>query len=131
LDPFIATLSAAFDGRSEPSLRILAADAFFALRALARDDLASEEDLDTQARLAALGVPEEEVRRTRARHFPEYRDPWDVLGVPPGSAKDVVRKAWRRLSRLYHPDGPSGNEERFREAREAYESLSRGWQSRA
>jgi len=126
LAPFIAALSAAFDGRAARPLRILAANAFFALRALARDDLAWEEDLDTQARLAALGVTEEEVRRSRARHFPDYRDAWDILGVPPGSAKDQVHRAWRRLSRQYHPDGPSGNEAKFREAREAYESLSRG-----
>ena len=32
------------------------------------------------------------------------RDPWEVLGLEPGSSVDDVKKAYRRLSRLYHPD---------------------------
>ncbi|HOX12956.1 MAG TPA: J domain-containing protein [Spirochaetia bacterium] len=125
LDRSIAVLTAAFDGRADRALRPLAADAFFALRRMNSRDLGPGEDLDTSSRLAALGVPEEEARLARARHFPDYRDDWDVLGLPPGSPTDEVRRAWKRLSRLHHPDGPAGNEEKFREAREAYERLSR------
>lgn len=125
LDRSIAVLTAAFDGRADRALRPLAADAFFALRRLNARDLGPGEDLDTSSRLAALGVPEEEARRARARHFPDYRDDWDVLGLAPGSPRDEVRRAWKRLSRLHHPDSPYGNEEKFREAREAYERLTR------
>lgn len=126
LDRGIAVLTAAFDGRADPVLRSLAAEAFFALRRFSGNVLSPGEELDTSARLAALGVPEAEVREARARHFPEYRDAWDILGLPPGSPREEVRKAWKRLSRLYHPDGPSGDPERFRETREAYEALLRG-----
>lgn len=125
LDRTIALLSAAFDVRAERSLRPAAADVFFALRRMKAEGLEAREDLDTSSRLAALGVPEEEVRRARSRLFPEYRDDWDTLKIPPGSSREQVRRAWKRLSRLYHPDGPAGNEEKFRETREAYERLSR------
>lgn len=121
----IALLTAAFDGRADRGLRTLAADVFFALRRMNMQNLGSEDDLDTSSRLAALGVPEEEVRRARVRRFPDYRDDWDILGIPPGSSRDQIRRAWKRLSRLHHPDGRDGNEAKFREAREAYERLSR------
>ena len=118
-----AVLGAAFDGRAVRSLRPLAADAFFALRRASGEDFTYAEDLDTSARLAALGVPEDEVRRARTLYFPGYRDAWDILDIPPCSAMGEVRRAWRKVSRLYHPDGPGGDEERFREARKAYECI--------
>lgn len=126
LDRYIAVLTAAFDGRAESPLRALAAEAFFALRRMSGGGFGSREDLDTSSRLAALGVPEEEIGGARSRHFPEYRDPWEILGLPQGASKDEVRRAWKRLSRKYHPDGPCGDGQLFREIREAYETLGRG-----
>ena len=32
------------------------------------------------------------------------RDPYDVLGVPPGADLDDVTAAYRRLARQWHPD---------------------------
>jgi curved DNA-binding protein CbpA len=46
-----------------------------------------------------------------------------VLGVPVGAAPAVVLEAYRRLSKLHHPDREGGSAERFVEIKEAYETL--------
>lgn len=37
------------------------------------------------------------------------RDPYEVLGIPRGSSRVVIRKAYRDLSRVYHPDKRTGD----------------------
>jgi len=54
------------------------------------------------------------------------RDYYEVLGVAKDSTKDDIKKAYRRLAILNHPDknpGDKAAEERFKEATEAYEVL--------
>jgi molecular chaperone DnaJ len=54
------------------------------------------------------------------------RDYYEVLGVAKDSSKDDIKKAYRRLAILNHPDknpGDKSAEERFKEATEAYEVL--------
>ena len=52
-----------------------------------------------------FGLPEREFRSIRTRFVPDAPpDPWDVLGVEPGTPVAEVRAAWRRLVRESHPD---------------------------
>src|ERR671924_1582354 len=55
------------------------------------------------------------------------RDYYDVLGISRGATEREVKSAFRRLARELHPDVSEEPEaqERFREAAEAYEVLSR------
>ena len=34
----------------------------------------------------------------------QFKDYYEVLGVPSGAAADVIKSAYRRLARKYHPD---------------------------
>ena len=55
------------------------------------------------------------------------RDYYQVLSVPRNATEDEVRKAYRRLAMKYHPDrNPDDKEaeEKFKEAKEAYEVLT-------
>jgi molecular chaperone DnaJ len=55
------------------------------------------------------------------------RDYYDVLGVSRGASDKEIKSAFRRLARELHPDvsDDENAEERFREAAEAYEVLSK------
>ena len=51
-----------------------------------------------------FGVGEVEFRAIRARHLPGESDPWDVLGLAPGSGVKTIRERYRKLVRELHPD---------------------------
>ena len=55
------------------------------------------------------------------------RDYYEVLGVQKGATKEEIKKGYRKLAVMYHPDKNPGNkeaEDKFKEATEAYEVLS-------
>ncbi len=57
------------------------------------------------------------------------RDYYDVLGVAKNASDDDIKKAYRKLAMKHHPDRNQGDdarkaEEKFKEAKEAYEMLS-------
>lgn len=54
-------------------------------------------------------------------------DPYKVLGVPSSASDDEIKKAYRQLSKKYHPDDnpddPEAAEEKFKEVQEAYRQI--------
>lgn len=56
-------------------------------------------------------------------------NPYEVLGISPSASDDEVKKAYRELSRKYHPDSYANNplsdlaEEKFKEVQEAYDQI--------
>src|SRR5689334_8268995 len=57
----------------------------------------------------------------------QYKDYYEVLGVPRTASETDIKKAFRKLARQYHPDVAKNKkeaEEKFKEINEAYEVLS-------
>jgi molecular chaperone DnaJ len=57
------------------------------------------------------------------------KDYYDVLGVPKNASEEEIKKSYRKMAMKHHPDRNQGDdskvaEEKFKEAKEAYEMLS-------
>lgn len=108
-----------------PLARELLARWAFALSALGGGRLDPAAELALRAALGDCGLGSREILAARLAAFPGERDPWTVLGLPPGAPRAEVKRAYRRLSRVFHPDAaPGDGGERFRELRGAYAELS-------
>ena len=62
-------------------------------------------------------------------------DPYQVLGVSRNDSDEEIKKAYRKLSRKYHPDANINNpnkeqaEEKFKEVQQAYDTIMKQKQS--
>ena len=56
-------------------------------------------------------------------------DPYQVLGISRGASDEEIKKAYRSLSRKYHPDANVNNpnkdaaEEKFKQVQQAYDQI--------
>ena len=56
----------------------------------------------------------------------EFKDYYQILGVPRDASDEEIKKAFRKLARRYHPDvakDKKAAEEKFKEINEAHEVL--------
>lgn len=68
--------------------------------------------------------------RTTTIHRAVDADPLSVLGLDPSATYEEARQAYRRRSRLLHPDPhPDADEELRQEAERAMTALNRAWQT--
>ncbi|MFA6608657.1 MAG: molecular chaperone DnaJ [Candidatus Paceibacterota bacterium] len=52
------------------------------------------------------------------------KDYYNLLGVEKNASKDDIKKAFYKLASKYHPDKKGGDEKKFKEINEAYQTLS-------
>ena len=89
---------------------------------------------DYLARGATIfGMSDRQFRALRARFVPDAEpDPWDVLGVEPGTAVEDVQKAWRQLVRESHPDRMIARgvpEEAIKLSEKRLVAINKAWES--
>jgi molecular chaperone DnaJ len=53
-------------------------------------------------------------------------DPYKILGVERGATDEEIKSAYKKLALVYHPDQPTGSEEKFKEISQAYNDLKSG-----
>lgn len=51
-------------------------------------------------------------------------DYYKTLGVEKGASKDELKKAYHKMAHKYHPDKNNGDDKKFKEVNEAYQTLS-------
>merc|ERR1719461_2781698 len=51
-------------------------------------------------------------------------DPYEILGVSLDADKKTIKSQYKKLSLIYHPDKPTGNEKLFMKLRKAYDALT-------
>jgi curved DNA-binding protein len=57
----------------------------------------------------------------------DFKDYYEILGVPPNADKKIIQQTYRQLARKFHPDVNPGDkeaEEKFKTINEAYQVLS-------
>jgi len=52
------------------------------------------------------------------------KDYYETLGVQKGASKDELKKAYHKLAHKYHPDKNKGDDSKFKEVNQAYQTLS-------
>src|SRR3989344_3485756 len=52
------------------------------------------------------------------------KDYYKILGINRNASEEEIKKAFRKLAHVHHPDKSGGNEAKFKEASEAYTVLS-------
>lgn len=61
------------------------------------------------------------------QNLQNFRDYYEILGIPRDASNEEIKKVYRRLARQYHPDvnpGKKEAEEKFKDIGQAYEILS-------
>lgn len=55
--------------------------------------------------------------------LPSPKNPWEILGIRPGSSQEEIDAAWREKARAAHPDITGGTETAMQELNEARQKL--------
>lgn len=61
-------------------------------------------DLRGHWRIGGFVPQPQEAPKQRPKPVPIKRTPWEILGVTPKTDREAIKRAYRRLARMYHPD---------------------------
>jgi len=66
---------------------------------------------------------EEQAQEQQYEAYNQAYNPFHVLGVTEEMSLDEIKRVYRQLCLIYHPDRPTGNKEKFLEIQEAWEQI--------
>lgn len=128
--PTLEDSAAACRDELPPSARLLLLDALYGLALI--DGQLHRAEQDTLRRISqGLGLSDEQMRSVTARYFGDAQTHYTRLGLSPDASDADVKRAYRQLAAIHHPDrvahlGPGAVEQasrRFQEIREAYDKI--------
>ena len=128
--PSLEDSAAACRDELDTPARLLLLDALYGL-ALVDGHLHRAEQELLRRIAQGLGLSEEETRSVTARHLGDAQAHYTRLGLTPEASDSEVKRAFRQLAAIHHPDrvahlGPGAAEQasrRFQEIREAYDKI--------
>lgn len=81
---------------------------------------------DMLKRIVGLfNLSDEQLQQITAEYFGKGDHAYELLGVPKTATDDEVKSAFRRLAAEHHPDRAKDNGDKFRQLKDAYESLKK------
>jgi DnaJ like chaperone protein len=72
-----------------------------------------------------FNLSDEQLQQITAEYFGKGDKEYELLGITTAATDDEVKSAFRKLAAEHHPDRAKDNGEKFREVKEAYESLKK------
>ena len=75
--------------------------------------------------VALFNLSEEQLQQITSEYFGKGEHEYALLGINTASTDDEVKSAFRKLAAEHHPDRAKDNGDKFRQIKEAYESLKK------
>ncbi len=109
-------------GVVKPSMRVEIVRSLYDLGMIDGD--LSRAEHDTLKRIVnAFNLSDEALREITAQYFGKGDKNYEVLGVTEEASDDELKSAYRRLAAEHHPDRSNDGGEKFRQIKDAYETL--------
>ena len=81
---------------------------------------------DTLKRIVSFfNLSDEQLQLITAEYFGKGDKEYELLGLTPEATEDELKSAWRKLAAEHHPDRAKDNGEKFRQIKDAYESIKK------
>ena len=108
----------------KPSIRVEVVRSLYDLGLVDGQLQRSEQDMLKRI-VGQFNLSDEQLQQITAEYFGKGDKEYELLGITKEASDDEVKSAFRKLAAEHHPDRAKDNGEKFREIKEAYESLKK------
>jgi hypothetical protein len=121
-------LAAAYGRTRDPLCAALPAELLFGMLHEGGSPLTPGTRREIMALLSKASVPEGEAEACAKAFFPDYLNPYEILGIEEGAGRDEAKRSFRRLSLMFHPDANEDlDEERRKASKEAFIAIKEAY----
>lgn len=108
----------------KPSIRVEVVRSLYDLGLVDGQLQRSEQDMLKRI-VGQFNLSDEQLQQITAEYFGKGDKEYERLGITKEATDDEVKSAFRKLAAEHHPDRAKDNGEKFREVKDAYESLKK------